>query len=344
MGLLRIYLALCVAGDHLINVVLDRHGFAFKGVAYWTLISGGMAVMLFYTISGFLISYVLTRKYDETAKGTLAFYRSRFIRIFSAYWPLLIILSAIIYDQQPRGLLDQLVSVFIIGGDWIVAFANYPDAHNPYLPVLAPVWSVAAELTFYAMAPFVLRSRSWTLVLFFASLVTGFALQAHFDYHQAWTFHFFPSVLWCFLAGDLARRLGEVLSPKFDWIGGAALVASIVLLALRPVSHFFFFPLILTFALSLPWLFDRTKDNRVLNFLGDLTYPIYLIHWTMLVLIFTPWADRFGISSVPIFVGAYVASLLIVGAGIHFLIERPFAAVLGRLAEQMPRLLRVARA
>src|SRR5258708_40202610 len=43
----------------------------------------GHAVIFFYVISGFLISYALENKYRE---NTRAFYQSRFMRIFPLYW------------------------------------------------------------------------------------------------------------------------------------------------------------------------------------------------------------------------------------------------------------------
>jgi peptidoglycan/LPS O-acetylase OafA/YrhL len=93
--------------------------------------------------------------------------------------------------------------------------------------------------------------------------------------------------------------------------------------------------MVLSAAMFLPFLFAVTKDNWLLNFLGDLTYPIYLIHGTVFTFLFTPFAVQFlahsdylGIPSAPLFVGLYFASLLIVGAAVHFSIERPFAAVL----------------
>jgi peptidoglycan/LPS O-acetylase OafA/YrhL len=45
--------------------------------------NAGFAVMYFYIISGFLISFVLAHKYPASVSGTAAFYRSRFTRIFS---------------------------------------------------------------------------------------------------------------------------------------------------------------------------------------------------------------------------------------------------------------------
>src|SRR5258708_13406349 len=49
--------------------------------------NGRMAVQCFYMISGFLISLVLSQKYDpSTAEGRRLFYSNRALRIFVPYW------------------------------------------------------------------------------------------------------------------------------------------------------------------------------------------------------------------------------------------------------------------
>jgi len=67
MGVVRIFLAWLVATDHLYHAVL------FSCI-----------------ISGFLITYTLTCNYKRDLSGTLKFYRDRFIRIVSLYWPMVI--------------------------------------------------------------------------------------------------------------------------------------------------------------------------------------------------------------------------------------------------------------
>lgn len=338
MGFLRLFLALIVAGDHFCIVVVNGNGFGPCNMSQWTWLHGGYAVILFYAISGFLISYALAHKYRPTADGTRAFYRSRFVRIFSLYWPMLLIVGVLLFHAEPRphSVLDWLVSIFIVGGDWMAAFANYPGAYSPYFGALGPVWSVAAELTFYAMAPFVLRSLPWTLCLFIASLTIRTVLHFVYGSQLAWTYFFFPSTLWCFLAGDLARRMFDAWLRDYRWVGPIMFAVAVV--SLRLGGWTVPWLMVLSTAMVLPFLFAVTKDNRLLNFLGDLTYPIYLIHGTVFTFLFMPFAvyflrhpDYLGIPSAPLFVVVYFGSLLILGTAVHFAIERPFAAVLRRL-------------
>jgi peptidoglycan/LPS O-acetylase OafA/YrhL len=46
---------------------------------------------------------------------------------------------------------------------------------------------------------------------------------------------------------------------------------------------------ILVFAASLPAVFEATKNNTLCNFLGDLTYPLYLTHGLLIVALAGLW-------------------------------------------------------
>lgn len=101
MGLVRLFLALVVAADHwrLYFVAtklpfIDDDSFKFG-------FNSGYAVLFFYVISGFLITYTLSMNYTTDVASTLGFYRKRVIRIFSLYWPLLI-LSWLLFPAECR--------------------------------------------------------------------------------------------------------------------------------------------------------------------------------------------------------------------------------------------------
>jgi peptidoglycan/LPS O-acetylase OafA/YrhL len=87
MGLVRLFLALVVAADHWRVIMLSPRSI---GLENWYKLgfNAGYAVMFFYIVSGFLITYTLRRNYGQDISGTLAFYRNRGIRIYSLYWPM----------------------------------------------------------------------------------------------------------------------------------------------------------------------------------------------------------------------------------------------------------------
>src|ERR1700690_151384 len=74
MGLLRIYLALCVVAAH-----------SGVNLLPWPMLSSVEAVQIFFLISGFYMSLIST-KY----KSAFEFYTSRFLRIFFPYYVILV--------------------------------------------------------------------------------------------------------------------------------------------------------------------------------------------------------------------------------------------------------------
>src|SRR5260370_32160202 len=58
--------------------------------------NGRMAVQCFYMISGFLISLVLSHKYDASSvEGRRLFYSNRALRIFVPYWSFCVMILAV---------------------------------------------------------------------------------------------------------------------------------------------------------------------------------------------------------------------------------------------------------
>ena len=86
------------------GIILDDH---FKAG-----FNAGYAVLFFYVISGFLITYTLTRNYTPDLSGTGDFYRRRFIRIFSLYWPIVLLAFLLMPDAWAnfvaKGFWDQI--------------------------------------------------------------------------------------------------------------------------------------------------------------------------------------------------------------------------------------------
>src|SRR5262245_3695789 len=172
MGLFRLFLALVVAADHWRNFALNSPPID----DYFKLgFNAGYAVFFFYAISGFLITYTLSRNYDRSADGTLEFYRKRFIRIFSLYWPLVIVAFLIVPYAWTRFVsaepLDVFTQIFLIGMDWSIPFSSYPAPHTAAaVNGIGQAWTLGAELVFYLMAPWLMRSWKVSAVLLVPSL------------------------------------------------------------------------------------------------------------------------------------------------------------------------------
>ena len=347
MGLVRLFLALVVAADHWWVIVLVPMGIAPED-SYKFGFNNGYAVMFFYVISGFLITYTLRRNYRHDLGGMAAFYRNRFIRIFSLYWPLVILTFILIAGTWTRfvqaDIWDQLTGLFLIGMDWRLAFAAYPSLHwEAAIGGLHQAWTLGAELVFYLAAPFLMRSWKIGATL----LVLSFGLRAYFvatmgiDLHDVWTYHFAATTFGFFMLGHLAclfaRRLADPVIAVF------LLFASLWVMTFGQYVGFDaqrFWISVVLFTLSLPGLFEATKNIRWMNLAGDLSYPVYLVH-TVTMLLAAPWLREHVLSinamdprqagyvSLACFLVATVVSAVIV----HRLLEMPVAWAMKRAFE-----------
>ena len=340
MGLIRLFLAVVVAADHWRVIVLSEMGILLED--NWKAgFNAGYAVMFFYVISGFLITYTLQRNYKIEPAGLVDFYRNRFIRIFSLYWPLVLLTFAMFPFAWDRfvaaSFADQLTGVFLIGMDWRLAFASYPQPHlEASISTLHQAWTLGAELTFYLFAPFLMRSWRIGATL----LVASFGLRAYFviengtDVQNCWTYQFIGTTLGFFMLGHLAAMFGRHLANPVFGLG--LLIGSVATMGWMGSYDSFdtlrFWVSTIMFTLALPGVFAATKSIPWMNLAGDLSYPLYLVHTGVLVVV-GPWLvthalpvdymppTSAGYVSVAVFVVIATVAALIV----HQLIEVPTA-------------------
>ena len=303
MGIIRFILALGVLLSHMQHQIMPAAG-ALVDYRLTLGIFGGYSVLWFYVVSGFLMSTVLSQKYAANVDGTLQFFKSRFLRIYPLWWVIFLFCSFFVVQGQvplwssSHSIRDYVQGLALYGQDWRLIFSTYPNANWEIFPTGSDVgWTLSAELTFYLLAPFVLRSIRWSLALFAVSAAIRIAVCIFTDpnshLHITWNYFFFPSTLCFFLLGHLGRVVSEKLRVATP-IGYAFLTLSFVLSLKLAKPHSFDNPLvyfsIVFFALGLPTLFKTTKDNRISNFFGDLTYPLYLVGNICLNAILAVWS------------------------------------------------------
>ncbi len=301
MGAIRLFLAYGVVLGHECDTARN---FQITCDAGWTLnVIGGRSVVFFYIVSGFLMSYVLDSKYPRTKAGTYQFYKARFLRIYPLWWAMVVFstvtVSAAWLHQSPLGIFS---AIFLFGSDWLVPFAHYPDQYFGFFPIRTEIgWTLGAEMTFYLLAPWLLRSDRAALAALVGSLavraVVFFMVGPHtpvFGTYITWSYFFLPSTFMFFMLGHLARRVPYIGSAG-PWPAFAILIAATWFISRNhwaPADDWFRindYAAAVLFALALPGVFEATKNNRVSNWLGDLTYPLYLTHDMTMSALFGLW-------------------------------------------------------
>jgi peptidoglycan/LPS O-acetylase OafA/YrhL len=240
---------------------------------------------------------------------------------------------------------DKLTGVFLLGMDWRVAFASYPAMHEAAaIKGLNQAWTLGAELTFYLLAPLLIRS--WKIGAFI--LMASFAVRAFFvfrygtDLHEVWTYFFVGTSFGFFMLGHLACLFGRYLANR--WLGVLLTIGCFGTMTFGGSYASFdtprFWVSVLLFSVAVPGVFEATKNIRWMNTLGNLSYPIYLVHtlvvivfgqWLLSVALSLEWLDILGRAYVSVV--AFTVATILAAMLVHRFLEVPTAHVM-RIALQ----------
>ncbi|MBI4390125.1 MAG: ankyrin repeat domain-containing protein [Nitrospinae bacterium] len=293
MGALRLFLALTVVAGHLPHTRLP-------------LMDNQISVICFFIISGFYMALIINEQYSGLGEGwKKSFYLSRALRLFPTYWVVLIITlatgvgSAIIPGTPidiPITIASSIPNIFIIGLDMLKCPLN--DLGWEWLPAsllstvqgaVGPAWTLSSEILFYLLAPAAVLFPRRILALSAASLcIRLFFLRG--DFADVWRYHFFPALLVFFCMGSLSYFL-------YRRIKGNAAAGRIGLILLVTLIVFSFFldrtphgrlvtyvdapsnwAYYVCLAFAIPFIFERTKDSKFDRLIGELSYPLYIVH------------------------------------------------------------------
>jgi len=306
MGMIRVLLALFVVVAHT-ETFFD---FSFTG--------GQVAVELFFIISGFYMTMILNEKY--IGEGSyLPFIKNRFLKIYPMYWAVLlftviafiVLLLAFHNDEGFRFYVDNFYTLdiktilFIFSSNLLIfgqdimmflgidqvgslIFTNDFSQTSPYLYqslFIPQAWTLGIELTFYLIAPFIVRrSISFIFLLIFLSLIIRFFIYTNLNLtNDPWVHRFFLSELGLFLFGTLAYHVYKKynIENKF-FLSGIYMVILLNLILYefiyKDVELLNNWYLYILFSISLAYIFQLFKNSRIDSIIGEFSYPIYLSH------------------------------------------------------------------
>jgi peptidoglycan/LPS O-acetylase OafA/YrhL len=165
--------------------------------------------------------------------------------------------------------------------------ANF-SATNPMVwtfLVVPQSWTLALELLFYCLAPLIVRQNVRVIAAVTALSLALRVVLVRWGYSEdPWNYRFFPLELAFFCAGAIAyanyRALKTVKTPPWlPPVVTAGLLFFLLAFNYLPVEYnvrkwCFYAALVI----ALPFVFQYSKAKRADRFLGELSYPIYIVH------------------------------------------------------------------
>ena len=309
-------------------------------------VNGGfIGVDIFYVISGFLITGLLLREIERT--GTInfkEFYARRFKRLLpTSFFVLLVtaVASWLLIPATMRSSLGRdIIAASLYVSNYLFAWwqADYQNLDATPSPVIH-YWSLAVEEQFYLIWPLLIlfffiaatKFNRKILLTFLVAAVT--ALSFIFSIYQTetspiWAFYSLPTRAWELGLGALLVLLPPIKTKKLVGLLGFIFII---------VSAFIFgettaFPgvnavlpvlgtvMLISTINSWPPFLNDVANSRMFQWLGEISYPLYLWHWPLLVLPSTYFARPLAIYERIL---AIIATIILADLT-HRFIEEPF--------------------
>ncbi|WP_018345067.1 acyltransferase family protein [Cytophaga aurantiaca] len=320
---------------------------------------GGTAVSFFFSLSGFLITYLILKEKESTGTFNLkAFYFRRILRIWPLYYSMLLfafltpyILSIVSIDASGAG----------YDPDWFMSIAfleNYKMIFTNDFPNVSPlgvVWSLCVEEHFYIIWGLLLyvvsvRNVHWLIIasIFIANV------SRYVFYLNGWSFLDVFTNIDYFAYGAISAILfikkKAIVDTVLEGISSSSKV--FILLAcigifitlpnldfqynalIEPTISGIIFLIVLTLVVFDGKLFSISKTN-ILSRLGIYTYSLYLTH-TIIINLFVKIFEKMNISLINPFQALGFVTVCLLGTiaasmVTYYLIEKPFLKLKTRI-------------
>lgn len=311
------------------------------------LLPGGyVGVDVFFVISGYLITRIISREMEEGTFTFARFYERRARRIFPALFAVLAVTLLagyfLLLPSDYAGTLRGALGTLFFASNvvfWRDMAAGYFAATDAGLNSLLHTWSLAVEEQFYVFFPVLLLLcyrhllRHIVLILVVCATVSLAGAALLVQSKSVAVFFLSPFRAWELLAGSLLafQAVPAIRSRAMrELTAGAGLLVILVaclvydgkttfpgLAALAPVLGA---TAILHAGASGPTFTSRLLQWRPVLYIGLISYSLYLWHWPLIVLV----RYALGMASITAYIPVLlVASLLLASISYHF-IEQPF--------------------
>lgn len=295
---------------------------------------GYVGVDVFFVISGYLIGSLIVRDCESGGFDFGRFWMRRIRRLFPA---LAVTLAAtalagafVLIPAHLDDLGKALVAQPLLAANFLFwSQSGYFETASEYQPLLH-TWSLAVEEQFYLVLPLLLvpllkRGKRAAVIATWLFIAASFAWSVHATaHHPSAAFFLLPARIWelglglalALAAGPGAPR--PVVKELASFLGLAAILVPVFLYdattpfpgiaALAPCLGTV---LLIRANAAAPTAIGRLLASPLAVWIGKISYPLYLWHWPVLVLVRYHWV---GAPLLPIAVACLALSFLLAWA------------------------------
>ena len=325
-------------------------------------IVGELGVTLFFTLSGFLITYLLLAEKERF--GTVfvkEFYIRRVLRIWPLYYLIIIlglfVLPHIDFFKIPVYTEGVQYRFGIKAFFYFILFPNVVSNLYAYMPFIAQTWSIGIEEQFYLIWPWIVKKSENYLRVLLTIIIGLFLITnvlSHFADHSvdmslasnsnkviSFAYRYLAMLrIGCMAIGGIGayylykldmRILRPIYSPSTQIVTLVVVMAMMLLGVEIPyITHEFYSVLFIIIILNLA---ANPKslisfENKILDYLGKISYSIYMWHNVAIIIGFhiarayNPQLDNF--LSNAIYYGVTFVFTLILSTASYELYEKQF--------------------
>ncbi|MHA3737894.1 acyltransferase family protein [Pseudomonas sp. Eth.TT006] len=295
---------------------------------------GGFAgVDVFFVISGFLMTGIIVNGVQQQNFSLLGFYASRARRIIPALLTLCVALLIFGYVYLPlddlRETIRTIKSSLLFSSNFSFARSGNYFAAPLHENWLLHTWSLSVEWQFYMLYPVLIMglhrffgATGTRVALVALTLISLLASSVVTRLDPTFAFYMLPTRAWEMLAGGLVLlfplRLGPHGGLLCEAFGLAAIGISVLGFSEQDLwpGYLALVPVLGTMLVIYGNTRSMFSRNSALQFIGSISYSVYLWHWPLVVLLYLCGL----LGSWPHVLGAIIASFVL-GTLSFYLVE-----------------------